>query len=57
MRRMVPLLRQLEKQGHEGRLEGAAELCDEVAREFQIVRSFLETYLASQADVMSKTCS
>ena len=57
MRRMVPLLRQLEKQGHEGKLAGAAELCDQVAREFQIVRTFLETYLASQTEVMSKTCS
>jgi CheY-like chemotaxis protein len=55
MRRMVPLLRQLEKQGHEGRLAGAAELCDAVGREFRLVRSFLESYLANHLEEVSKS--
>jgi len=57
MRRMVPLLRSLEKQGHEGKLAGAAELAGQIAHEFQLVRAFLESYLARNGEVMSKTCS
>jgi CheY-like chemotaxis protein len=55
MRRMVPFLRQLEKQGHEGQLAGTAELCEAVAKEFQVVRTFLENYMAQHTEVASKS--
>jgi CheY-like chemotaxis protein/HPt (histidine-containing phosphotransfer) domain-containing protein len=56
MRRLVPLLRELEKQGHEAKLSGSAQICREVSREFQVVRQFLESYLAVHCEVISKTC-
>jgi CheY-like chemotaxis protein len=46
IRRMVPLLRDLERQSAEGQLSNAPQLCEEIAREFGRVRSFLETQLA-----------
>jgi CheY-like chemotaxis protein len=55
MRRMVPLLRRLEKQGHEGQLAGTAELSQAVGREFRLVKSFLESYLARTAEIASKS--
>jgi hypothetical protein len=55
MRRMVPLLRRLEKQGHEGQLAGTPELAEAVGREFQLVKSFLESYLARHTEIASKS--
>jgi HPt (histidine-containing phosphotransfer) domain-containing protein len=46
IRRMVPLLRDLERQSAEGQLSNAPQLCEEIAREFGRVRIFLEAQLA-----------
>jgi CheY-like chemotaxis protein/nitrogen-specific signal transduction histidine kinase len=55
MRRMVPLLRRLEKQGQDGQLAGAPELCETVTREFQLVKKFLQAYLAHHTEPVSKS--
>jgi HPt (histidine-containing phosphotransfer) domain-containing protein len=54
MRHMVPLLRELERQGREGKLADADSLFEQTAREFQKVRLFLESRPASQNDVAAK---
>ena len=45
MRRLVPLLRELEKQGYEGQLTNGVELCKGVVQEFARIREFLAPYL------------
>ena len=55
MRRMVPLLRELERQGHEGNLVGAAQVCSQLGDEFRLVRTYLENYLAGQTAQLSQT--
>lgn len=45
MRRIVPLLRELERQGDEGKLVNASELYNQVAAEFEIIRTTLAPYL------------
>jgi CheY-like chemotaxis protein len=57
MRRLVPLLRDLEHRGFENRLDGARELHRRAAVEFEAIRAFLEHYLASHSELASKTCS
>jgi CheY-like chemotaxis protein len=47
MRGLVPMLRELERQGYEEKLTNAAELCRDAAREFARIRDFLQTYLAN----------
>jgi CheY-like chemotaxis protein len=54
MRRMVPLLRELERQGYEEKLTNAAELSRQVGGEFQRIRSFLEAHLASLSKLAAK---
>lgn len=49
MVRIVPLLRELERQGEEKRLVNAPELCRQSLREFARIREFLEEYLARQS--------
>jgi CheY-like chemotaxis protein/nitrogen-specific signal transduction histidine kinase len=49
MRRLVPLLRDLERQGVEGSLAGADRVCKDAIKEFAAIRHFLEAYLASPA--------
>ena len=44
MRRLVPLLRELEQQGYEGHLTNATELCKNVVMEFARIREFLAPY-------------
>jgi hypothetical protein len=44
VRRMVPLLRELEHRGEEGRLEGSGPLYERVRREFVILRDHLELH-------------
>ena len=51
MRRLVPILRELERQGFEGKLTNAAELARQVHEEFGRIRQFLEAYLAEHASV------
>jgi HPt (histidine-containing phosphotransfer) domain-containing protein len=54
MRRLVPLLRELERQGYEGKLTNAAELSRQVSDEFECIRKFLEAYLASRSNLAAK---
>jgi CheY-like chemotaxis protein len=43
MVRLVPMLRDLEKQGHDGKLTTAAQVAENAAREFKIIQDFLAT--------------
>lgn len=49
---IVPLLRELERQGYEGKLTTAIELSQEVSREYERIRKFLTNYLNSPAPVV-----
>jgi CheY-like chemotaxis protein/HPt (histidine-containing phosphotransfer) domain-containing protein len=49
MKVIVPLLRELERQGNDGKLANATELCQRVREEFERIRTYLETYLQKQA--------
>jgi CheY-like chemotaxis protein len=51
MRRLVPLLRELERQGYEQKLTSATQLCEQAVKEFKVIRVFLETYIAKPAPV------
>ena len=55
MRRIVPLLRELERQGTEEKLTSATELCQHSHREFELIRKFLEAQLAKDAELAGKT--
>jgi signal transduction histidine kinase/HPt (histidine-containing phosphotransfer) domain-containing protein len=55
MRRLAPLLRELERQGFEERLTNAKELSREAGEEFQRIRAFLESYVASHCNVAPKS--
>jgi CheY-like chemotaxis protein/HPt (histidine-containing phosphotransfer) domain-containing protein len=46
MKRIVPLLRELERQGDEGKLLNAPELFVQVSHEFELIRKAVEPYLA-----------
>jgi len=52
MRRLVPLLRELEKQGHEGQLTSAVQLYKDVAMEFGKIRQFLQPHVAGPATMV-----
>ena len=54
MRRIVPLLRELERQGFEGKLVNTDELYRKTAAEFGSIRQFLEAYLATHANLVPK---
>jgi CheY-like chemotaxis protein len=54
MRRLVPLLRELERQGFEGQLTNATELSHQVGEEFERIRHFLEAYLADHSNLAAK---
>jgi HPt (histidine-containing phosphotransfer) domain-containing protein len=54
MRRLVPLLRELERQGYEQKLTNAAELSRQVGNEFECIRVFLEAQLAHQPTLAAK---
>jgi CheY-like chemotaxis protein len=55
MRRLVPLLRELERMGMENQMANASQLCAQVSREFEAVREFLEAYMAAQSELASKS--
>jgi CheY-like chemotaxis protein/HPt (histidine-containing phosphotransfer) domain-containing protein len=55
MRRLVPMLRELERKGFENKLEGAPTICEDASREFDRIRSFLEAHLASCSNLASST--
>jgi two-component system, sensor histidine kinase and response regulator len=54
MRRLVPLLRELERQGADGKLTNASQLSQQAAHEFKQIRSFLEAYLAKLPELATK---
>ena len=54
MRRLVPLLRELERQGLEGKLTTAPEVCGAAKAEFQRIREFLDDCLAKPSDLAGK---
>ena len=54
MRRLVPLLRELERQGAEDKLTTAPQVYQDAAKEFDEIRRFLEGYLASHANLAGK---
>jgi HPt (histidine-containing phosphotransfer) domain-containing protein len=54
MRRLVLLLRELERQGFEGRLTNANQLSHQVGEEFERIRHFLEAYLADHSNLTAK---
>ena len=49
MRRLVPMLRELEHKGGENKLDGAGAICQNASREFERIRTFLEAHLASSS--------
>jgi CheY-like chemotaxis protein len=55
MRRLVPLLRELEHQGSEGKLTNAAQLSHQAGEEFDRIRHFLEGYLAEHSHLVAKS--
>ncbi len=54
VRHLVPLLRELERQGSEGQLTSATQLSREAGEEFQRIRSYLEAYLADHCSLAGK---
>jgi CheY-like chemotaxis protein len=55
MTKIVPFLRDLERQADAGNLSHAPELAHKIEEEFKRIRAFLETYLARQSALMAKT--
>ena len=55
MKRIVPLLRELERQGDEGKLVNAAELFIQVSNEFELIRKAVEPYLAPSVSGQTKS--
>jgi len=56
MRKLVPLLRELERRGFEGQLTGCDDLYHDSVKEFGRIRLFLETSLSQQSELASKSC-
>jgi HPt (histidine-containing phosphotransfer) domain-containing protein len=54
MRRLTPMLRELELQGLEDRLTTAPQLAREAHLEFDRIRAFLESYLAGLSEIAGK---
>jgi CheY-like chemotaxis protein/HPt (histidine-containing phosphotransfer) domain-containing protein len=55
MRRLVPLLRELERQGFEEKLTSAAQVYQDAIKEFGQIRHFLEAYMAAHPSLAAKT--
>ena len=51
MRRLVPLLRELGRQGFEGQLTNATQLGQQVCEGFERIHQFLDTYLADHSNL------
>jgi CheY-like chemotaxis protein/nitrogen-specific signal transduction histidine kinase len=54
MRHLVPLLRELERQGLEGQLTSATQLSRQAGQEFERIRGFLEAYLGKDSSLAGK---
>ncbi len=55
MQRIIVPLRELERQGHEGKLTNAAELFDQTSREFKSILTILAPYLAPTSNAAGPT--
>jgi CheY-like chemotaxis protein len=55
MRNLVPLLRELERQGREGKLTQPEKILEQLLQEFKHVQSFLEQRHAGQTDIAVKS--
>jgi CheY-like chemotaxis protein len=55
MIRIVPLLRELERQGEEKKLVNAVELCRQTNAEFDAIRDFLDAHLAKLSSLVART--
>jgi CheY-like chemotaxis protein/HPt (histidine-containing phosphotransfer) domain-containing protein len=55
MRRLVPLLRDLERQGAEEQLTNADEVCQGAKREFERIHGYLGAYLAKHSELAART--
>jgi len=53
--RIVPPLRELERQGYEGKLTNALELCGQIVQDFERIRSFLAQYQNPPLDVTAES--
>jgi len=54
IKRIVPALRELERQGYEDRLTNATELCEEVIKDFARIQNFLAQYQDTPAGLAAK---
>ena len=57
VRKLPPLLRELERQGQEGKLTSAKELYEQTIKEFEKVRGFLNPTLATTSPAGAQTSS
>jgi len=55
MVRIVPLLREMERQGDEKKLVNAVELCRQACHEFECIRKFLDAHLAKLSSLVART--
>jgi len=55
MTRIVPLLRELERQGEEKQLVNAVDLCRQARAEFDCIREFLDAHLAKLSSLVART--
>jgi HPt (histidine-containing phosphotransfer) domain-containing protein len=53
--KLVPLLREMERQGMQGQLTSGPELMDQIRKEFARVREVLAPYQNTGADLAAKT--
>jgi hypothetical protein len=54
MRRLVPFLRELERQGRDNKLTNAETVFQQAALEFKRIRTFLEERHLGPADIAAK---
>jgi hypothetical protein len=54
MKRIVPILKELERQGDEGKLVNADELFTQVTREFELICTAVTPYLAPSTNSAAK---
>jgi CheY-like chemotaxis protein len=55
MKKLAPMLRDLERMGMEQKLDAAPRLCQDAVDEFKRIRGFLEEYMAGQCDLAART--
>jgi hypothetical protein len=55
MTRIVPILRELERQGEEKKLVNAVDLCRQANAEFEAIRNYLDAHLAKLSSLVART--